>query len=382
MIKKDVVAMILAGGQGTRLGALTNDLAKPAVHFGGKYRIIDFTLSNCANSGISTVGVLTQYHPLELNHHIGSGESWGLNRIDGGVTILPPYQRCNNKGDWYKGTADAIYQNINYIDSYNPEYVVILSGDHVYKMDYSKMLEFHKKNEAEITIAVTQVPIEEASRFGIMNTREDDSIYEFEEKPTEPKSNKASMGIYIFNWMVLKRYLQEDATDIQSSKDFGKDIIPRMLKDGRRMYAYTFEGYWKDVGTIESLWESNMDLLNEGNSLNLYDLEWPIYTNSTVRPAQYVGKYAKVNNSLLVEGAIVHGEVNNSIIFPGVYIGKGAKVIDSIIMPNTIIGENSIINKSIIAEEAIIRENCKIGNGNSIIVISKNEDIENNTMIE
>ena len=382
MSKKEVVAMILAGGQGTRLGELTHDLAKPAVTFGGKYKIIDFTLSNCINSGIDTVGILTQYEPLQLNNHIGSGESWGLNRINGGISILPPYQRCSNKGYWYKGTADAIYQNISYIDSYNPEYILILSGDHVYKMDYSKMIQFHKENEADVTIAVTEVPMEEASRFGIMNTNDDNSIYEFEEKPIYPKSNKASMGIYVFNWGVLRKFLEEDANDSKSSNDFGKNIIPNMLNSKKRMFAYLYDGYWKDVGTLESLWYSNMDLLTQENNLNLYDLEWPIYSNNISRPAQYISSEAKVNNALLTEGDIIYGDVINSIISPGVYIGKESKIIDSIIMENVVIGENTIVNKSIIADKTIIRDNCKIGNGNEITVVSSKSNIDSSTIIE
>ena len=291
MGKKEIVAMILAGGQGSRLGVLTKDVAKPAVSFGGKYRIIDFPLSNCSNSGIYTVGVLTQYKPLDLNSHIGIGDPWDLDRRDGGVSILPPYQGAKG-GDWYKGTANAIYQNIEFVDRYNPEYVLILSGDHIYKMDYDNMLKFHKDNKSDATIAVIKVPIEEASRFGIMNTRKDNSIYEFEEKPKMPKSRNASMGIYIFNWKVLKHYLKEDENDINSSNDFGKNIIPKMLKAERKMMAYPFDGYWKDVGTIESLWEANMDLIERDNGLNLYDNEWKIYSQNQASPAHYIGEGA------------------------------------------------------------------------------------------
>ena len=296
--------MILAGGQGSRLGVLTKRLAKPAVPFGGKYRIIDFPLSNCSNSGIYTVGVLTQYKPLELNTHIGIGSPWDLDRRDGGVRVLPPYQE-EKGGKWYKGTANAIYQNIEYVDRYNPEYILILSGDHIYKMNYDKMLEFHKQKKADATIAVIDVPIEEASRFGIMNTRDDLSIYEFEEKPQNPKSTKASMGIYIFNWSILKRFLIEDENNIDSSNDFGKDIIPNMLNNKMKLVAYPFEGYWKDVGTIRSLWEANMDLLNTDNKLSLYDNEWKIYSENIARPAQYIGSNSNVNESLVVEGCIV-----------------------------------------------------------------------------
>ncbi|MGN1029323.1 MAG: glucose-1-phosphate adenylyltransferase, partial [Bacilli bacterium] len=320
MGRKEVVAMILAGGQGSRLGVLTKNIAKPAVPFGGKYRIIDFPLSNCSNSGIYTVGVLTQYKPLDLNNHIGIGDPWDLDRRDGGVSILPPYQE-EKGGDWYKGTANAIYQNIEFVDRYDPEYVLILSGDHIYKMDYYKMLDFHKENNSDVTIAVIDVPIEEASRFGIMNTRADNSIYEFEEKPSIPKSTNASMGIYIFNWSVLKRYLREDEMDTKSDNDFGKNIIPSMLNNGKKLMAYSFEGYWKDVGTIQSLWEANMDLLKLDNKLNLYDREWKIYSQNEVRPAHYIGENAKIINSLIVEGCIINGKIENSVLSQGVYVG-------------------------------------------------------------
>ncbi|MGL5245865.1 MAG: glucose-1-phosphate adenylyltransferase [Sarcina sp.] len=376
MVKKEMVAMILAGGQGSRLGVLTKDLAKPAVPFGGKYRIIDFPLSNCSNSGIYTVGVLTQYKPLELNSHIGIGDTWDLDRRDGGVSVLPPYQ--NEKGgDWYKGTANAIYQNIEFIDRYNPEYVLILSGDHIYKMDYDKMLDFHKQKEADATIAVIDVPLHEASRFGIMNTNEDLSIYEFEEKPANPKSTNASMGIYIFNWKELKRFLQEDELDEISSNDFGKNIIPKMLNSGKRLVAYPFKGYWKDVGTIESLWEANMDLLKNENELSLYDDEWRIYSATKVRPAQYIGVEAKVKNSLIVEGCIVHGTVENSILFQGVYVGPKTVIKNSVIMPNTRIEDGVTITKAIVGSEVNIESNCKIGNGDNIAVIASKEVVSN-----
>ena len=381
MSKKEMVAMILAGGQGSRLGVLTKKLAKPAVPFGGKYRIIDFPLSNCSNSGIYTVGVLTQYKPLDLNAHIGIGAPWDLDRRDGGVNILPPYQH-EKGGAWYKGTANAIYQNIEYIDRYEPEYVLILSGDHIYKMDYDKMLEFHKSKEADATIAVINVPLEEANRFGIMNTREDLSIYEFEEKPENPKSTNASMGIYIFNWKVLKQFLKEDEKDRESSNDFGKNIIPRMLRNKKRMVAYPFKGYWKDVGTIESLWEANMDLLKRENDLNLYDNDWKIYSNNPVRPAQYIGKEAKVKNSLIVEGCTVYGTVEDSILFQGVYVGKNTTIKNSVIMPDTKIGNNVIIDKSIIGSNAIIRKGCIIGDGDKIAVIAANEELKNGTTLE
>ena len=368
MGKKEIVAMILAGGQGSRLGILTKNMAKPAVPFGGKYRIIDFPLSNCSNSGIYTVGVLTQYKPLDLNSHIGIGDPWDLDRRDGGVSILPPYQE-EKGGDWYKGTANAIYQNIEYIDRFEPEYVLILSADHIYKMNYDRMLDFHKENNADATIAVIDVPIEEASRFGIMNTRADNSIYEFEEKPKVPKSTNASMGIYIFNWRILKKFLREDEKDKNSSNDFGKDIIPNMLNNGRRLIAYPFKGYWKDVGTIESLWEANMDLLKIDNDLNLYDSDWKIYSQNQVRPAHYIGEEAKIVNSLVVEGCIINGKIENSVLSQGVYIGKNTIIKDSVIMTNVQIGDNVIIEKSIIGSNAIINNNCHVGDSKSIEVI-------------
>jgi len=381
MVKENIIAMILAGGQGSRLGVLTKKLAKPAVPFGGKYRIIDFTLSNCSNSNIHTVGVLTQYQPLELNSHIGIGDPWDLDRRDGGVNILPPYQE-EKGGNWYKGTANAIYQNIPFVDDHDPEYLLILSGDHIYKMDYEKMLDFHKEHEADVTIAVIDVSLEEASRFGIMNTREDLSIYEFEEKPAEPKNTKASMGIYIFNWRTLKKLLKEDEADKNSNNDFGKNIIPKMLEQGKKLMAYPFEGYWKDVGTIESLWEANMDLFNDDNELNLYDNEWRIYSINPVRPAQYIGPHASVKSSLVVEGCIVHGEVENSVLFPGVFVGKNTVIKNSVIMPNTKIGENVIIDKAIVGNNVTIRRECRIGHGNKITVIPAKEDIKSGTIME
>lgn len=368
--------MILAGGQGSRLGILTKNIAKPAVPFGGKYRIIDFPLSNCSNSGIYTVGVLTQYKPLDLNAHIGIGDPWDLDRRDGGVSILPPYQE-EKGGDWYKGTANAIYQNIQFVDRYDPEYVLILSGDHIYKMDYYKMLDFHKDNHADATIAVIDVPLEEASRFGIMNTRADNSIYEFEEKPKLPKSTNASMGIYIFNWSILKKYLREDEKDINSSNDFGKNIIPNMLRSGRKLMAYPFEGYWKDVGTIESLWEANMDLLKRDNDLNLYDSEWKIYSQNQVRPAHYIGEEARIINSLIVEGCIIHGKVENSVLSQGVYVGKNTVIRDSVIMPNVQIGDNVKIEKAIVGNNAIINHNCNIGDMKKIEVVGAYEYVIN-----
>ena len=372
MGKKQVVAMILAGGQGSRLGVLTKDVAKPAVPFGGKYRIIDFPLSNCSNSGIYTVGVLTQYKPLDLNSHIGIGDAWDLDRRDGGVSILPPYQE-EKGGNWYKGTANAIYQNIEYVDRYNPEYVLILSGDHIYKMDYDLMINFHKENNADATIAVIDVSIEEASRFGIMNTNEDNSIYEFEEKPKNPKSTNASMGIYVFNWKTLKKYLTEDEKNINSSNDFGKDIIPTMLNDGNKLMAYPFKGYWKDVGTIESLWQANMDLLNMNNDLDLYDKKWKIYTKSQSSPAHYVGHKAKIKNSLIVEGCRIEGNIENSILSQGVKVGKNTIIRDSVIMPNVVIGDNVIIEKAIIGTGSIIDNNYIFINREEIGLVEANK---------
>ncbi|AOR24712.1 glucose-1-phosphate adenylyltransferase [Clostridium taeniosporum] len=371
----EIVAMILAGGQGSRLGVLTKKLAKPAVPFGGKYRIIDFPLSNCANSGIYTVGVLTQYKPLELNTHIGIGQPWDLDRKDGGVSILPPYQE-EKGGNWYKGTANAIYQNIEFVDRYDPEYVLILSGDHIYKMNYTKMLEFHKEKNADATIGVIEVPINEASRFGIMNTRDDMSIYEFEEKPKIPKSNLASMGIYIFNWKTLKKYLRSDEANKNSSNDFGKDIIPAMLNNGSNMIAYPFEGYWKDVGTIQSLWQANMDLLKPDNQLNLHDQDWRIYSTNPVRPAQYIGENAKITNSLIVEGCTVNGEVKNSVLFQGVQVGKNTIIKDSVIMTNAKIGDNVVIEKAIIGSDAVIRKDCVIGTGDEIEIVAAKEEVK------
>jgi glucose-1-phosphate adenylyltransferase len=381
MPKKEIIAMILAGGQGTRLGILTKNTAKPAVPFGGKYRIIDFALSNCANSGIYTVGVLTQYRPYILNTHIGIGSPWDLNRRNGGVAVLPPYMK-ESGGDWYKGTANAIYQNMDFADYFDPDYVLILSGDHIYKMDYSQMLEYHKEKAADATIAVIEVPLEEASRFGIMNTEEDNRIYEFEEKPKNPKGRLASMGIYIFNWRLLKKYLMEDEANKQSSNDFGKNIIPSMLKDVCSLYAYRFEGYWKDVGTIDSLWEANMDLIRENNELNIHDSKWKIYSVNPIRPPQYIGPDASVKGSLIVEGCTVEGEVINSVLFPGVFIGKNSKVIDSVIMENTQIEDNVIIERAIIGGNASIGKNSRIGAASKITLINEDQNIKMNTVME
>ena len=374
MGKKEIVAMILAGGQGSRLGVLTKNIAKPAVPFGGKYRIIDFPLSNCSNSGIYAVGVLTQYKPFELNAHIGIGNPWDLDRRDGGVSILPPYQE-EKGGKWYKGTANAIYQNIEFIDNYDPEYILVLSGDHIYKMNYDSMLDFHKENNADATIAVINVPLKEASRFGIMNTKDDLRVYEFEEKPKKPKSTNASMGIYIFNWQVLKRYLIEDELDLESSNDFGKNIIPKMLKNKSKLMAYPFDGYWKDVGTIESLWEANMDLLKDDNTLNLHDEFWKIYSVNPVRPAQFIGKDAKVKNSLVVEGCTVYGEVENSVIFQGVHVGKNAVIKNSVIMTNSYIDDDVIIDKAIIGNDVVVNRGAKIGDGEKIAVVASENEI-------
>ena len=381
MGKNEIVAMILAGGQGSRLGVLTKKLAKPAVPFGGKYRIIDFPLSNCSNSGIYTVGVLTQYKPLELNAHIGIGEAWDLDRENGGVSILPPYQE-EKGGEWYKGTANAIYQNIEFVDRYDPEYILVLSGDHIYKMDYTKMLDFHKEKNAEATIAVIEVPMKEACRFGIMNTRDDLSVYEFEEKPKKPKNNLASMGIYIFNWKTLKKYLREDEADKTSKNDFGMNIIPKMLGDGNKMVAYPFKGYWKDVGTINSLWEANMDLIREDNELDLQDEDWKIYSKNPVRPAQYIGENAKVTNSLVVEGCVVNGQIENSILFQGVQVGKNSVIRDSIIMTDAKIGDNVVIEKAIVGSGAIVRKDCKISLGDEIAIIAAKEEVKMGTVME
>ena len=354
--KKEVVAMLLAGGQGSRLGVLTKKIAKPAVPFGGKYRIIDFPLSNCANSGIEAVGVLTQYQPLVLNEYIGNGQPWELDGMNSGVTCLSPYE--SKKGsEWYSGTANAIYQNISYIDRYNPEYVVVLSGDHIYKMDYADMIKFHKEHDAACTIAVIDVSLEEASRFGILNTNEDGSIYEFEEKPAHPKSTNASMGIYVFSWKELRKYLIEDAENENSSNDFGKDVLPAMLNAGERMFAYPFEGYWKDVGTVESLWDANMDLLDPNLKLDLRD----IYSKNPMFPPHYVSETASIKNSNVSDGCIVEGEVENSILFPGVKIEKGAKVDYSIIMPKTVVKANADIKYSIVSENTVIGCNAVIG---------------------
>ncbi len=358
--KMECVAMLLAGGQGSRLGILTKNVAKPAVPYGGKYRIIDFPLSNCVNSGIYTVGVLTQYQPLELNDYIGNGQPWDLDRENGGVHILSPYQQIQGT-EWYKGTANAIYQNINFIDRYSPEYVLILSGDHIYKMDYSKMLSYHKEKNADCTIASLEVPWEEASRFGLMFVNDDGSITDFEEKPKNPRSNKASMGVYIFTWSKLRKYLIEDEAKADSGNDFGHDVIPAMHSAGERMFAYQFDGYWKDVGTIDSLWEANLDLLNPKVDLDLNDDSWKIYSRTPSSPPHYVAPSAKVQNSMIAEGCEIAGDVDFSVVFADVVVEEGAKVNDSIIMPGTVIKSGATVQYAIVAEDAVIEKNAVVG---------------------
>lgn len=359
MNAKDCVAMILAGGQGSRLGALTKNVAKPAVPFGGKYKIIDFPLSNCVHSGIDTVGVLTQYQPLELNTYIGNGSPWELDRNHGGVYVLPPYQSAA-AGEWYKGTANAIYQNLGFLDGFSPNNVLILSGDHIYKMHYGEMLNVHKKSGAAITIAVMPVPWEEAPRFGIMNVDENGMIVEFEEKPKNPKSNLASMGIYIFDYKILKKYLTDDERDPASSNDFGKNIIPAMLANGEKMVSYRFEGYWKDVGTVQSLWEANMELIDTPPKFDIYD-SWSIYSRNTALAPQYVGANAKIIDSSVAQGSSIFGKVNHSVVFAGVTVGEGSEVTDSVIMPDVKIGNNVRITKAVIGQGAVIEDGAVIG---------------------
>ena len=360
MKKTECVAMLLAGGQGSRLGVLTQNIAKPAVPYGGKYRIIDFPLSNCINAGITTVGVLTQYQPLELNDYIGSGKPWDLDRSDGGVHVLPPYQKSSS-ADWYKGTANAIYQNFPFIERYDPEYVLVLSGDHIYKMDYSKMLDYHKERGAACTIAVLEVPDEEAPRFGIMNTNPDGTIYEFEEKPKHPKSNLASMGIYIFTWDKMKKYLTLDDENPDSSNDFGKNIIPMMLESREKMVVYPFEGYWKDVGTIDSLWEANIDLLSPKAELDLSDKKWVIYSRNAAAAPQYISDTACVQNSLVTDGCDISGEVEFSILSEHVTIEEGALILDSLIMPGAVVKKGAKVKYAIIGENSVIGENASVG---------------------
>lgn len=365
MVKKRIVAMLLAGGQGSRLSVLTNRMAKPAVPFGGRYRIIDFPLSNCVNSDIDTVGVLTQYEPMELNAYIGTGQAWDLDRNNGGVFVLPPYV-SGNRGEWYSGTANAIFQNIAFVDQYDPEYVLILSGDHIYKMDYSKMLEQHRANGADATIAVLSVPMEEAHRFGIMNTDDAGNIVEFEEKPAQPKSNKASMGIYVFAWPILRQYLIDDNKDPESENDFGKNIIPKMLNAGCKMHAYEFDSYWKDVGTVQSLWEANMDIISDPPLLDLssqlwHDKPWRIYSKSPIMPPHCVGKDASIVASLVTEGCEIEGEVHHSILFAGVTVEEGAKVRDCVLMPGSKICKGAVLTKAIIGENSIVGERAEVG---------------------
>ena len=384
--KKEIVAMLLAGGQGTRLQVLTKDMAKPAVPFGGKYRIIDFPLSNCSNSGISTVGVLTQFMPLELNSYMGNGNPWDLDRVDGGLTILPPYT-AGKTGEWYKGTANAIYQNIKYIEQYDPEYVLILSGDHIYKMNYNKMLDFHKEKEADLTVAHINVPLEEASRFGILNTNDDLQIIEFLEKPEHPISTKASMGIYIFNWKVLKEYLIRDEENPESEKDFGKNIIPMLLEENRRIFAFPFAGYWKDVGTIESLWEANMDLIKRRDEFNISDKTWKVYYRHEGKLPQFIGDSAQVTDSMISDGTIVLGTVHESIVSSGVSIEKNAKVQGSIIMQNAVIEEGATVINSIIAEGTVVKSGVTVGHSEvelgqyMITVIGKDEIVTEDTKV-
>ena len=368
MKKKKCIAMLLAGGQGSRLGLLTKVMAKPAVPFGGKYRIIDFPLSNCTNSNIDTVGVLTQYQPLELNSYIGSGQPWDLDMSYGGVYVLPPYMTAKS-GEWYSGTANAIYQNIGFIQQFDPEYVLILSGDHIYKMDYNRMLSAHIERGADITIAVRHVPWEVAPSFGIMNTDADHNIIEFEEKPKHPKSNLASMGVYIFTWKVLKEYLEADNADPNSKNDFGKNIIPKLLADKKVMLAYEFADYWKDVGTIASLWEANMDLLQDNPEFDLTDPRWKIYSRSPVMPPQYLGKDAVVENSMLTEGCQVFGTVKHSVLFAGVIIEEGATVEDSVLMPGTTVKAGAVVKRTIVAEDCVISANAKVGEAEGDIAL-------------
>lgn len=378
--KRKCVAMLLAGGQGSRLGVLTKHRAKPAVTYGGKYRIIDFPLSNCVHSGIDTVGVLTQYEPLELNAYIGTGAPWDLDGITGGAFVLPPYVK-GERGEWYTGTANAIYQNIYFIEQYNPDYILVLSGDHIYKMDYSQMISAHEANKADATIAVIEVPMEEASRFGIMNADETLRINEFEEKPKKPKSNMASMGVYVFSWQKIREYLVADSKDEKSSNDFGKNIIPKMLDNGERLFAYPYKGYWKDVGTINSLWDANMELLHDSPGLNLYDDAWRIFSRNPNKPPHFVDQNAKIKNCLISEGCYIYGEVENSILSAGVTIEKDAFVKDSIIMQDTMIKKGGRVLKSIVDEEAVIEENAVVGGEKEITVIGSKAVIKSGAQV-
>lgn len=366
MKQNNMLAMILAGGRGTRLHELTKKMAKPAVSYGGKYRIIDFPLSNCANSGIDVVGVLTQYESIQLNSYVAVGRRWGLDAKNSGVYVLPPREKADANLDVYRGTADAISQNIDFIDTFSPEYLLILSGDHIYKMNYAKMLAYHKENNADATIAVIEVPMKEASRFGIMNTDEETRrIVEFEEKPEHPKSNLASMGIYIFNWKLLRKMLLADMKDSESSHDFGKDIIPALLNDGKLLYAYKFKGYWKDVGTIDSLWEANMDLLSKNNELDLHDPTWKIYTEDVTSLPQYIGADAKIEKAFVTQGCVIDGEVKNSVLFTGAKVAAGAKVIDSVLMPGAEVEEGAVVQRALVADEVKIGKNAVVGAADS-----------------
>ena len=365
MKQDNMLAMILAGGRGTRLHDLTKKVAKPAVSYGGKYRIIDFPLSNCANSGIDIVGVLTQYESVLLNSYAAAGRRWGLDAKDSGVYILPPREKADTGLDVYRGTADAISQNIDFIDSYSPEYLLILSGDHIYKMNYDKMLEYHKANHADATIAVIEVPMKEASRFGIMNTNETGRIVEFEEKPEKPKSNLASMGIYIFNWKLLRKMLLADMKNPESSHDFGKDIIPTMLADEKTLFAYKFKGYWKDVGTIDSLWEANMDLLSKNNALDLNDSSWKIYTEDVTALPQFIGADADIDRAFITQGCVINGTVKNSVLFTGVKVATGAKVIDSVLMPGVEVDEGAVVTRALVADKVKIGKNAVVGSADS-----------------
>ncbi|WP_053376792.1 glucose-1-phosphate adenylyltransferase [Paenibacillus sp. FJAT-27812] len=383
MGRKEMIAMLLAGGEGKRLGVLTKDLAKPAVYFGGKYRIIDFTLSNCAHSGIDTVGVLTQYQPLELNRYLGIGSPWGLDRRDGGMTILPPFMKQKG-GVWYKGTANAIYQNMSFIEPYNPEYVLIISGDHIYKMDYELMLQHHKRSGADVTIAGIEVDWKEASRFGVMHIDDEDRITSFEEKPKNPTSNIASMGVYIFTWSELQKYLIYDEASRSSNHDFGKDLIPAMMRDGKRLHSYPFKGYWKDVGTIESLWEANMDLIADEPPLELADAGWRIYSVSPNQPAQHIGSTAEVSASLITEGCMIEGIVDRSVLFYGVKAAKNTVITESVVMPNVRIGEGARIYRAIIGEGAVIQAGVTIGSpdDDAITVIAVDQYVTNDHLLQ
>ena len=365
MAQSNMLAMILAGGRGSRLHDLTNKVAKPAVSYGGKYRIIDFPLSNCANSGIDVVGVLTQYESVLLNSYVSQSGRWGLDARDSGVFVLPPREKADADLDVYRGTADAISQNIDFVDKYDPEYILILSGDHIYKMNYDAMLAYHKEQKADATIAVLPVPMKEASRFGIMNTNETGRIIEFEEKPPVPKSNLASMGIYIFNWKTLRQMLVEDMTKEDSHHDFGKDIIPTLLNTGGNLYAWKFEGYWKDVGTIDSLWEANMDLLDTNCELDMNDSTWRIYTEDVTTLPQYIGDNANINRAYITQGCVVDGEISNSVLFTGAEVGTGAKIIDSVLMPNVIVGEGAVVTRALIADGVVIGKGAVVGSADS-----------------